>query len=195
VPTVTALRVQRRGRLAVELDGSPWRLLPAEVVVRAGLAMGLTLDRPTLRLLRRELRRTEALEIAARALRSRDLSSHALAERLDRAGIAPATQEESLAALGRAGLVDDERFCRNRAALLAERGFGDAGIRHDLSRQHVPAPLAEAAVQELEPEADRARRIVERRGTGPRTARYLAGKGFGEEAVEAALGGAFATDP
>jgi regulatory protein len=188
VPTVTALRAQRRGRVAVELDGSPWRLLPAEVVVRAGLAMGRTLDRPTLRLLRRELRRAEALEIAARALHSRDLSSHGLAERLDRAGIAPATQEEALAALGRAGLVDDERFCRNRAALLADRGFGDGGIRHDLSRQHVPAALAEAAVQELEPEADRARRIVERRGTGPRTARYLAGKGFGEEAVEAALG-------
>ena len=92
---------------------------------------------------------------------------------------------------GRAGLVDDERFCRNRAASLAERGFGDDGIRHDLSRQGVPPELVEAALVELEPEADRARRIVERRGPGPRTARYLAGKGFCEDALEAA----FATDP
>jgi SOS response regulatory protein OraA/RecX len=191
MPIVTALRAERRGRVAVELDGSPWRLLPSDVVVRAGLATGLALDRPALRLLRRELRRTEALGVATSALRRRDLSSQGLAERLERAGVAPAAQAESLATLGRAGLVDDERFCRNRASGLAERGFGDAGIRHDLGRQGIPAELVEAAIGELEPEAARARRIVERRGSGPRTARYLAGKGFCEEAVEAA----FAPDP
>ena len=41
------------------------------------------------------------------------------------------------------------------------------------------------------PETERAGPLIARRGTGPRTARYLAGRGFGEEAVEAALGGAF----
>jgi SOS response regulatory protein OraA/RecX len=191
VPVVTALRAERRGRVAVELDGSPWRVLPSDVVVRAGLASGLALDRPALRLLRRELRRSEALGVATSALRRRDLSSHGIAERLERAGVTPAAQAESLATLGRAGLVDDERFCRNRATALAERGFGDAGIRHDLDRQGISAELVEAVMDELEPEAERARRIVERRGSGPRTARYLAGKGFGEEAVEAA----FAPDP
>ncbi len=191
MPIVTALRAERRGRVAVELDGSPWRVLPSDVVVRAGLANGRALDRPALRLLRRELRRAEALGVATSALRRRDLSSQGLAERLERAGVTPAAQAESLATLGRAGLVDDERFCRNRATVLAERGFGDAGIRHDLGRQGVPAELVEAALGELEPETARARRIVERRGSGPRTARYLAGKGFCEDAVEAA----FATDP
>jgi SOS response regulatory protein OraA/RecX len=191
VPVVTALRAERRGRVAVELDGSPWRVLPSDVVVRAGLASGLALDRPALRLLRRELRRSEALGVATSALRRRDLSSHGIAERLERAGVTPAAQAESLATLGRAGLVDDERFCRNRATALAERGFGDAGIRHDLDRQGISAELVEAVMDELDSEAERARRIVERRGSGPRTARYLAGKGFSEEAVEAA----FAPDP
>jgi SOS response regulatory protein OraA/RecX len=191
MPVVTALRAERRGRVAVELDGSPWRVLPSDVVIRAGLASGRALDRPALRLLRRELRRAEALGVATSALRRRDLSSQGLAQRLDRAGVAPAAQAESLATLGRAGLVDDERFCRIRAAALAERGFGDAGIRHDLDRQGIPAELVEAAMGELEHEAARARRIVERRGSGPRTARYLAGKGFCEESVEAA----FAPDP
>lgn len=163
--------------------------------MRAGLATGLELDRSALRLLRRELRRAEALAVATSAIRRRDHSAHSLAERLERAGVAPATQEESLATLGRAGLVDDARFCRNRAAALAERGFGDDGIRHELARHEVPAELVEAALDELEPEAERARRIVDRRGNGLRTARYLAGKGFGEEAVEAALGDAFAPDP
>jgi SOS response regulatory protein OraA/RecX len=191
VPVVTALRAERRGRVSVELDGSPWRLLPSEVVVRAGLTTGLALDRPALRMLRRELRRAEALGVATSALRRRDLSSRGIAQRLERAGVAPAAQAESLATLGRAGLVDDERFSRNRAAALAERGVGDEGIRHDLGAKGVAAELVDAALAELEPEAERARRIVERRGTGPKTARYLAGKGFGEDAVEAA----FAPDP
>jgi hypothetical protein len=41
----------------------------------------------------------------------------------------------------------------------------------------------------------RAERVVAARGPGPRTARYLASKGFGEDAVEAALGAGFANDP
>ena len=40
MPTVTGLREDRRGRVAVELDGSPWRTLPADVVVRAGSPAG-----------------------------------------------------------------------------------------------------------------------------------------------------------
>jgi regulatory protein len=195
VLTVTALRVERRGRVAVELDGSPWRLLPTEVVVRAGLAEGRSLDRAALRLLRRELRRAEALGIAGRALRARDLSERRLLDRLERAGVPPAAQEESLEVLARAGLVDDGRFSRNRAEALARRGFGDAAIRHDLAGQRVASELAEAALLELEPEAERARRLVERRGLGPRTARYLTAKGFGEDAVEAAFGEGFALDP
>ncbi len=115
MPTVTALRDDRRGRVAVELDGVPWRLLPLDVVARAGIAEGRVLDRPALRLLRRELRRAEALR-------------------------------------------------------------------------------ATEAVAGLAGEAERASRLVERRGSGIRTARYLTGRGFGEEAVEAALGARFGQD-
>jgi regulatory protein len=195
VPSVTALRVEPRGRVAVELDGSPWRTLPTEVVVRAGLVEGRSLDRGALRLLRRELRRAEALGVAGRALRARDLSRRRLSERLERAGITPGVGEESLETLARAGLVDDGRFSRNRAEALARRGFGDAAIRHDLMGHGIGSELAEAAVLELEPEAERARLVVERRGPGARTARYLAAKGFAEDAVEAALGRGFANDP
>jgi SOS response regulatory protein OraA/RecX len=195
VPTITALRERRRGWVAVELDGAPWRELPVAVVVRAGLVQGLTLDRPGLRLLRRELRRAEALSVATRTLGSRDLSERRLAERLERASVAPAAVEASLAALSDAGLVDDSRFAANRALNLAGRGYGDAAIRHDLEQQGVTAELADAALAALEAEPMRARRVAEERGAGPRTARYLAGKGFGEDAVEAALGADFANDP
>lgn len=195
MPTVTRLRDDRRGRVAVELDGAPWRTLPVDVVARAGLAEGRSLDRPALRLLRQELRRAEALAVAGRALRRQDLSERAIAERLARASVAPAAVEESLAVLSRAGLVDDARFARTRADNLAERGYGDAAIRHDLERQGVAREVIEEAVKSLAAESDRARRLVERRGPGPSTARYLASKGFGEEALEAAVGADFAPDP
>ncbi len=191
MPTVTALRADRRGRVAVELDGAPWRTVPADVAARAGLAEGRALDRSALRLLRRELRRAEALAVAGRALRARDMSERRLAERLERAAVAPAAVEESLGVLSRAGLVDDARFARTRAEGLAERGYGDSAIRHDLERQGVSGEVVAAALEELEPELDRARRLVERRGPGARTARHLASKGFGEEAVEVAAGGDF----
>ena len=195
MPTVTRLAVERRGRVAVELDGAPWRTLPVDVVARAGLSEGRTLDRPALRLLRHELRRAEALAVAGRALRRQDLSERGIAERLARASVAPAAVEESLAVLSRAGLVDDARFARTRAGSLAERGYGDAAIRYDLERQGVDSELVQQALDSLEGEGERARRLVERRGPGARTARYLAAKGFGEGAAEAAGGEDFARDP
>jgi regulatory protein len=195
VPTVTRLRDDGRGRVAVELDDAPWRTLPVDVVARSGLVKGRALDRAALRLLRHELRRAEALAVAARALRRRDLSQRGMAERLARASVAPAAVEESLAVLSRAGLVDDSRFARTRADSLAERGYGDAAIRHDLGRQGIAQEVIEASLESLEPEAERARRLVERRGPGMKTARYLASKGFGEEALEAAVGADFAPDP
>jgi SOS response regulatory protein OraA/RecX len=191
VPTVTALRNDRRGRVAVELDGAPWRVLPVDVVVRAGIAEGRRLDRPALRLLRRELRRAEALRVAGRALRHRDLSRRRLAERLEGAAVAPTAAAESLAALESAGLVDDRRVARSRSTSLAERGYGDEAIRHRLLAEGLDAALVEEALAGLEPESERARPLIERRGPGPRTARYVAGRGFGEEAVEAALGATF----
>jgi SOS response regulatory protein OraA/RecX len=195
VPTVTRLAAGGRGRVVVELDGAPWRTLPVDVVARAGLSEGRTLDRAALRLLRQELRRAEALAVAGRALRRQDLSEHGIAERLGRASVAPAAVAESLAVLSRAGLVDDARFARTRAGSLADRGHGDAAIRYDLERQGVAPELIQEALDGLEGEEERARRLVERRGRGARTARYLASKGFGEGAVEAALGGDFAPDP
>ena len=84
MPTVTRLLDDGRGRVAVELDGAPWRTLPVDVVARAGVVEGRALDRPTLRLLRKELRRAEALAVAGRALRRQDLSERGMAERLAR---------------------------------------------------------------------------------------------------------------
>jgi SOS response regulatory protein OraA/RecX len=191
MPTVTALRDDRRGRVAVELDGAPWRVLPVDVVARAGIAEGRTLDRSALRLVRHELRRAEALRVAARALRSRDLSRRRLEERLERAAVPPAAAAETITTLEHTGLLDDARVADARAHALAGRGYGDDAIRHRLASEGISDDLAAEAVAALAPEAERARALLERRGPGSRTARYLAGRGFGEDAVEAALGAGF----
>jgi SOS response regulatory protein OraA/RecX len=189
---VTALRAPRPGRVAVEVDGAPWRTLPLEVVVRAGLERDRELDRPRLRLLRRELRRHEALAAAGRVLRHRDHSARGLDEKLAVRNVAPAERAAALETLARAGLVDDTRFAVARAQSLAERGWGDEAVRAELERQGITLEATDEAVKALEPERDRALQIAARRGREPATARYLAAQGFDADAIEAALGGPIA---
>lgn len=194
MPVVTGLRETRGGRVAVELDGARWRTLPLDVVVRVALGVGEELDRARLRELARELRRARALDAGLRALARRDLSTAALAGRLERRHVGAADRDATVAMLARAGLVDDERYASRRAESLAERGHGDEAIRWRLQREGIPEAVAAGAVGALEPERARAERIVAMRGRGPATARELARRGFGEDAVEAALGSAVADE-
>jgi SOS response regulatory protein OraA/RecX len=169
VRTVTAVRERLRGRVEVELDGAPWRTLPADAVVRCGLLAGRELDRETARALARDLRRAKALAQAARALRHRDFSRQALAERLPAAG-----REEALDVLQRSGYLDDGRAAARRAAWLAGRGWGDEAIRLRLEQEGFSGDPVAAALADLEPEAERAKALVE----GGRSERWLAARGF-----------------
>jgi SOS response regulatory protein OraA/RecX len=129
----------------------------------------------------------EALAAATRALARRDFSERGLRERLLRAGIEDTSElDETLEELRQVGLLNDERFAGRRARALAERGKGNMAIRFDLRRQGIAAELIESALEELQPERERAERIVSRRGAGPKTARLLASRGFDREAVELA---------
>ena len=189
MPVVTALRERPRGSVEVELDGAPWRVVPADAVVRSGLFVGRALDREMARALGRELRRAQALGMAVHALHYRDLSRHRLEERLARRGARADAREAALGALERAGLIDDARVAATRAQALAERGYGDAAIRFDLRREGFSGELVEEALNGLEPERERARRLVQQRGEGARAARWLTARGFDSGAVADALGG------
>src|ERR1700749_1354239 len=103
----------------------------------------------------------DPIELAARALRHRDRSRVQLDDRLARAGVTEEGRAEALETLERLGYVDDGRFAVTRAATLAGRGFGDEGIRQLLAADGIAAEAAEAALAALDPELDRARRIVE----------------------------------
>ena len=183
-PTVTGLRERKRGRIAVELDGRPWRVLSADAVVRAGLAVGRRLDRDTARELARGMRRARALEAATRSLAASDRSRQALEQRLALAGHSVAAREDAIATLDRAGLLDDARVAESRAELLARRGYGDAAIRVDLSRRLIPDEAAANAIAALEPELDRARQLLVRQSVTPGLVRRLAARGFSRDTLD-----------
>jgi SOS response regulatory protein OraA/RecX len=195
VRVVTALRERPRDRVEVELDGAPWRLVPAAAVVGAGLVVGRALDREAARTLGRELRRLEALGVAVRALRHRDLSRRRLEERLTRRGLRPEAQEDALAALERAGLVDDGRVASARAESLAARGYGDAAVRFALEGEGLAAEHVATAVAGLEPEGSRAQAFLGRRGGGPAAVRWLASRGFDASTLEDVAGFADEASP
>ena len=137
---------------------------------------------------------SDPVDLAAKALQHRDRSRSQIDERLARAGVEDESRADALAALERIGYLDDARFAGQRAASLADRGYGDEAISALLTADGVTAAVAAAAVGALRPEAERAAEIVAKLGgPSPQTAARLARKGFGEDAVEAAAG-EFATD-
>ncbi len=183
-PRVTRLRERKRGRVEVELDGAPWRVLPVDVVVRCELRAGRELDRESARALARELRRSRALERATRALAAHDRSRHELRERLAGAHVPAAVREEALDALERSGLVDEERLARDRAVALADRGYGDAAIRADLEGRALPPEAVTEALAGLPPERERARDLLGSEQAGPAQLRRLAARGFSGEILD-----------
>jgi regulatory protein len=184
---VTALRERPRDRVEVQLDGAPWRVVPADAVVRAGLLVGRTLDRETARALARELRRSRALTDAVRALRHRDVSRRRLDERLARRGAGAEARADALATLERAGLVDDARVAASRARSLAERGYGDAAIRFALEGEQLAPELVAEAVAALEPERERVKTLLSD-PSDRKALRRLAARGFAAETLEDVAG-------
>ena len=184
---LTALHRVAPGRIALEVDGRAWRTVPDEVVLRSGLSVGLELDRPLLRRLRRELRRAEALATAGRALARRDLSAAALAERLAHARVAPAAARDALSGLTAAGLVDDRRLAQRRAADLVRRGFGDTAIAWRLEQEGFDSFSAREALAAQPPEAERAARLAEAQADPGRAAAALSRRGFSPETIEEAV--------
>jgi regulatory protein len=130
----------------------------------------------------------DPIELAAQSLRRRDHTRREIDDRLGKAGVDAAARAEAIETLERVGYLDDARFARTRAELLATRGFGDAGIRFDLEAHGVDAEVAAEAVAALVPEAERAAVLVDRLGRSRKTAARLARKGFAVESLESALG-------
>jgi SOS response regulatory protein OraA/RecX len=153
--------------------------VPDEVVVRAGLALGVRLERPVLRQIRTELQRVGALRVAGRALAHRDVSFRRLEQRFADSGITTGVARSVLENLAEVGIVDDVRTARTRAERLAERGYGDAAILARLEAEGIEEAVARETVSELAPEGERALGIPASR---------LAARGFSPETIESIVG-------
>ncbi|MGH3113443.1 MAG: regulatory protein RecX, partial [Gaiellaceae bacterium] len=114
--------------------------------------------------------------------------SRRLRERLDARGIRAPAAEEALATLESAGIVDDARLARSRAAVLADRGWGDAAVAARLEQEGIGPEPAQAALSELLPEPERAAALAT--GAPDRRAawRLLARRGFSSDSIEHAVG-------
>lgn len=187
-PRLTAVRRARPGRVQLEVDGRRWRVVPDEVVLGCGLAPGVELDRPLLRQLRRELRKAEALGAAVRTVSRRDVSTRRLRERLAARGVRPGEAEGAVAALARAGVVDDARTAGNRARALAERGWGDAAVAARLRGEGFAAEDVQAALGGLRPESERAAALAAPDADPRTTWKLLARRGFSPETVDDVVG-------
>jgi SOS response regulatory protein OraA/RecX len=132
----------------------------------------------------------DPVELACRALRTRDHSAASLDARLERRGIGAEDRAAAVARVVELGYVDDARFALGRALTLAERGAGNLLVADDLERHGIAAELVTEAIAALEPELDRARVIVARRGATAKTARLLAARGFGSDTVEGVIAAA-----
>lgn len=187
VPRLTGLRRSRPGRLALELDGRPWRVVPDEVVVRCRLAPGLELDRPLLREIRRELRRAEAVSTATRALAQRDLSRRRLARRLEERGVEKVTAEGVLGTLEELGLLDDARLACSRAEGLAAR-LGDAAVEARLESEALPPEHVRRALARLRPERERAAALAASAPDRRAAWKLLSRRGFAAETIEDVIG-------
>ena len=130
---------------------------------------------------------SDALDQALRALRHRDRSTVEIDRYLESRGIGDDERQTALETLVRTDLIDDRRYAERRAQSLADRGAGDALIRHELAQAGLDSDFVDDALVSLRPERERAEKIVARRGTGPKTARYLAGKGFSYDVVESVI--------
>jgi regulatory protein len=127
---------------------------------------------------------SDALDQALRALRHRDRSAAEVDRYLASRGVGDDDRKTALETLTRTDLVDDRRYAERRALTLADRGAGNALIRHELASAGLDPEIVDVALGSLSPERERAEAIVARRGASPKTARYLAGKGFSYDVVE-----------
>jgi len=159
VPTLTALAPDPRqpGYRLVEVDRGRFASLPVAALEPLSLQLGAELAPAVLDRLR-ELADVEAAERAAlRALARRAHARLDLQRRLVKKQHPPAAVEAALERLTIRGLLDDQRFAEQYAALRATRGRGPARLLRDLQAQGVERRMAEHAV----------RRALEEEGIDP----------------------------
>jgi len=137
------------GNLVVEINGTRFATLPAEIVSALQVVVALELDDALFEKLSRVADVEAAYLVAIRMLAARPRSVNELLRRLRDRGHNPSAAAEAVGRLETKGLVDDTEFSNHFARVRLSRGHGPARILTDLLSRGVERRLAERAIEEV----------------------------------------------
>ena len=183
---------RRPGAVRLELDGTRFGVVPAELIVTEGLSPGQTIAPDVHERLSAAADVEAAFRTGLRMLELRSYARADLGRRLQRKGHPRAAVDVALERLLTMGLLNDEAYARNYVQTRAARGRGPSRLVRDLLAMGVQRSLIDRAVAAEWPEgSDRTsmpQALVSKRaaqlGTMPKQTKrrrllaYLARRGF-----------------
>lgn len=156
---LTAVRMTRRGRVALYGDDEFLFSMHPDVFAASGLSVGSEIDGERLAGLAAEAELKKAKERAFSMLSSREYTSQQLRERLSR-HVDPEAAGQAVERMEELGLVDDDGYAERYARELCERKhYGLLRIRQELRQKGLSAEQIEWAVSLLD--ADPQEQILE----------------------------------
>ncbi len=183
---------RRPGTVRLELDGSRFGVVPADLIVAEGLSPGQTITPEVHERLGAAADVEAAFRTGLRVLELRPYARADLGRRLQRKGHPRVAVDVALERLLTLGLLDDEAYARSYVQTRAARGRGPSRLIRDLLAMGVQRPIIDRAVAAEWPEgSDRTsmpQTLVSKRaaqlGALPRQTKrrrllaYLARRGF-----------------
>jgi regulatory protein len=160
VPVLTALEPdpRRPGTLRVEVDGTRFGAVPAELARVAGLAVGRAVDAELHERLTAAADAEAAFRTLLRALERRSFARADLGRRLLRKGHPRAAVEAAVERAFGLGLLDDAAFALTYVQTRAARGRGPSRLTRDLMAMGVERSVIDRALAAEWPEgSDRSR--------------------------------------
>lgn len=160
VPVLTALEPdpRRPGTLRVEVDGTRFGAVPAELARAAGLAVGRVVDAELQKRLTAAADAEAAFRTLLRALERRSFARADLGRRLIRKGHPRAAVEAAIERAFGLGLLDDAAFALTYVQTRAARGRGPSRLTRDLMAMGVERSVIDRALAAEWPEgSDRSR--------------------------------------
>lgn len=160
VPVLTALEPdpRRPGTLRVEVDGTRFGAVPAELARAAGLAVGRVVDAELQKRLTAAADAEAAFRTLLRALERRSFARADLGRRLIRKGHPRVAVEAAIERAFGLGLLDDAAFALTYVQTRAARGRGPSRLTRDLMAMGVERSVIDRALAAEWPEgSDRSR--------------------------------------
>lgn len=137
---------RRPGTVRLELDGTRFGVVPADLIVAEGLTPGETIAPAVHQRLSAAADVEAAFRTGLRVLELRPYAQADLGRRLQRKGHPRAAVDVALERLLALGLLNDEAYARNYVQTRAARGRGPSRLIRDLLAMGVQRSLIDSAI-------------------------------------------------